>query len=45
VRPGEQIELVFAVMDLTDGAFDTAVALDGFEWTCTDLPPITTPAG
>ena len=45
VTAGEDIELIFAVMDLTDGIFDSAVVLDGFEWTCTDLPPITTPVG
>lgn len=45
VTPGETIELVIAVMDLTDGLVDTAIALDGFEWTCTDLPPKTAPAG
>ena len=45
VTPGESVELVFAIMDLTDGFFDSAVILDGFHWTCTDLPPITDPAG
>lgn len=45
VTPGESIELVFAIMDLTDGYFDSAVVLDGFHWTCSDLPPITDPAG
>jgi len=45
VTPGESIELVFAIMDLTDGFYDSAVILDGFHWTCSDLPPITDPAG
>lgn len=45
VVPGETILLVIAVMDISDGLFDSAILLDGFEWTCTDLPPLTTPVG
>lgn len=45
VVPGEEIELIFAVFDLTDASFDTAVLLDGLHWGCTDLPPVTTPTG
>ncbi len=45
VTPGETIELVIAVMDISDGSYDSAILLDGFEWTCTDLPPLTTPVG
>jgi hypothetical protein len=42
VVPGETIELVFAVFDLTDATFDSAVLLDGFEWSCSSTRPITT---
>lgn len=45
VVENEEIELVMAVFDLTDGLLDTAVILDGMHWGCTDLPPLTTPAG
>lgn len=42
VVPGETIELVFAIFDLTDATFDSAVLLDGFEWSCSSTRPITT---
>lgn len=45
VIEGEEIEMVFAIFDMTDGLFDTAVILDGAQWGCTDKPPLTTPAG
>ena len=45
VVAGEEIELVFAIFDMTDGLFDTAVILDGAQWGCTDKPPLTAPAG
>ena len=45
VVSGEQIEMVFSIMDISDDVFDSMVILDGFEWTCSDLPPITTPEG
>ncbi|MEM6992679.1 MAG: choice-of-anchor L domain-containing protein [Myxococcota bacterium] len=45
VTPNESIELIIAVMDMSDGNYDSAVLLDGFEWTCTDKPPLTLPAG
>lgn len=45
VVPGEEIEMVFAIFDMSDAAFDTAVVLDGVHWGCTDLPPVTSPAG
>lgn len=45
VIAGEQISLLFAIFDLSDGAYDSMVALDHFEWTCSDAPPFTTPVG
>lgn len=45
VVPGEEIELVFAIFDLSDGLFDSVVLLDGVRWGCTDLPPLTQPQG
>ncbi len=42
---GETIELVFAVFDLSDGSFDSAVVLDDWDWTCSGGPPITAPVG
>lgn len=45
VVPGETIELVFAVFDLSDGSFDSAVVLDDWDWTCSGGPPITAPVG
>ena len=41
VRPGEEIELVFALFDLSDPNFDSMVILDDFQWTCADGPPVT----
>ncbi len=41
VVPGEEIELIFVVLDLSDPYFDTFVLLDNFRWTCTDGPPVT----
>ena len=43
LAPGESIQLVLAVFDLTDGAQDSVVLLDGFRWTCTGTPPTTQP--
>lgn len=45
VQPGEDISLLFAIFDLTDGAYDSMVALDHFEWTCSGAPPFTQPVG
>jgi hypothetical protein len=45
VVPGEEIEVVFAIFDLSDALFDTVVLLDGVHWSCTDLPPLTQPQG
>jgi hypothetical protein len=45
VVPGEEISILFAIFDLTDGAYDSMVALDHFEWTCSDAPPLTQPVG
>lgn len=46
VTPGEEIELVFAVVDLGDSMMDSYVFLDNFRWSCetqktpkTDPPP------
>ncbi|NJK89345.1 MAG: hypothetical protein HC923_08020, partial [Myxococcales bacterium] len=43
VNPGESIELVLAVLDLSDGNYDSAVLLDNFRWTCSDSAPLTEP--
>jgi len=45
VVPGEEIELVFSIFDLSDALFDSVVLLDGVHWGCTDLPPLTQPQG
>lgn len=45
VRAGEAITLVFSIFDMNNGKYDSAVALDHFEWTCSGAPPITTPVG
>jgi hypothetical protein len=42
---GEQVSLLFAIFDLSDGLYDSMVALDHFEWTCSGAPPFTTPVG
>ncbi len=43
VVPGETIEVVFAVFDLSDGILDTLVLLDNFQWACTGGGPSTIP--
>lgn len=45
VVPGEEIDVIFAIFDLSDAFFDTVVLLDGVHWGCTDLPPLTQPQG
>lgn len=45
VRAGEVITLVFSIFDMNNGKYDSAVALDHFEWTCSGAPPFTTPVG
>jgi len=45
VVPGEEIEVIFSIFDLSDAYFDTVVLLDGVHWGCTDLPPLTQPQG
>lgn len=45
VSPGEEVEVVFALFDLSDALFDTVVLLDNVHWGCTDLPPLTQPEG
>jgi hypothetical protein len=41
VTEGEDITIVFAVMDLGDSVLDSYVFLDNFVWGCEDGPPIT----
>lgn len=41
VDPGDEITVVFAVFDLSDGLVDTIVALDHFQWGCDDGAPRT----
>lgn len=36
VTPGEEIELIFAIMDLHDPILDSYVLLDNFRWGCDD---------
>jgi hypothetical protein len=45
VSPGETIEVVLLVFDLSDGILDIAVMLDNFRWTCDGDAPLTRPAG
>jgi len=43
VTPGETIEVVFGIFDLTDTILDTVVILDNFEWACEGGGPVTIP--
>ena len=43
VTPGETIELVLAVFDLTDSILDTVILLDNFQWACEGGAPVTIP--
>ncbi len=43
VSPQEDITLVFAVFDLSDGALDTFILLDNWLWNCGGGPPVTVP--
>jgi hypothetical protein len=43
VTPGEDIELVFAVFDLSDPVLDTVILLDNWLWNCDGGPPVTVP--
>ncbi|MFO0631399.1 MAG: choice-of-anchor L domain-containing protein [Nannocystaceae bacterium] len=45
VQAGELVTLVFAIFDMNNGVYDSLVALDHFEWTCSGAPPFTTPVG
>lgn len=45
VVPGEEIEVIFSIFDMSDAYFDSVVLLDGVHWGCTDLPPLTQPQG
>jgi hypothetical protein len=45
VVAGEEVEVIFAIFDLSDAYFDTVVLLDDVHWGCTDLPPLTQPQG
>ena len=43
VNPGETIQRIFGVFDLSDGILDTIVLLDNWHWACEGGPPITIP--
>jgi hypothetical protein len=43
VTPGEQIEVVFGVFDLSDSSLDTVILLDNFQWACEGGAPVTIP--
>ncbi|MBC8067200.1 MAG: choice-of-anchor L domain-containing protein [Deltaproteobacteria bacterium] len=41
VRPGETIELIFAIYDAVDSGYDLVSVIDNFQWICYDGPPVT----
>jgi hypothetical protein len=43
VEPGESVQLVLAVFDMTDGLGDSVVLLDGFRFSCAGPTPTTDP--
>jgi hypothetical protein len=43
VTPGEDIEVVFAIFDLSDNILDSVVILDNWQWDCEGGPPVTIP--
>ncbi len=43
VMPGETIELVLAVFDLSDSILDTVMLIDNWHWECEGGPPVTIP--
>lgn len=43
VNPGEEITIVFAVMDLGDSILDSYILVDNFVWGCDGGPPTTVP--
>jgi hypothetical protein len=43
VTPGETIEVIFGIFDLSDAILDTMVIIDNFEWNCEGGPPLTIP--
>jgi hypothetical protein len=43
VSPLEDIEIVFAIFDLTDNILDSVVILDNWTWDCEGGPPVTIP--
>jgi hypothetical protein len=43
VTPGETIELVLGVFDLSDSVLDTVILLDNFQWACEGGAPVTIP--
>ncbi|MBC8073380.1 MAG: choice-of-anchor L domain-containing protein [Deltaproteobacteria bacterium] len=45
VSAGEKMTLVFAIFDMRDEFYDSAVILDNFQWTCSSAPPFTAPSG
>ncbi len=43
VTPGEEIEVVLGVFDLSDSILDTVIILDNFQWACEGGAPVTIP--
>jgi hypothetical protein len=43
VTPGEEIEVVLGVFDLSDSVLDTVIILDNFQWACEGGAPVTIP--
>jgi hypothetical protein len=43
VTPGETIEVIFGIFDLSDAILDSMVIIDNFEWNCEGGPPLTIP--
>jgi hypothetical protein len=43
VEPGEDVEIIFAIWDLSDEVLDSVVILDNFSWNCEGGPPVTIP--
>jgi hypothetical protein len=45
VNPGETITMIWSMVDLSDGTFDSVILIDGFEWGCDSGVPLTVVAG
>ena len=43
VSPGENVTIIWAIFDMSDGILDSSVILDNFEWNCEGGPPVTVP--